>query len=228
MQNRFFTNKQCKEDSVDVPFFNNESCCTVPQPTPPPFCVPLESVFLCNPSFEGNPIINTGMLFDPNILCWKSFQMDTPDILPVPPQFPTLASNGNTYVGLMAGGLPPNTYLPGEAIYQQLPFTLVPNIYLYMFNIDIIELTSQIWTPGFGFGVLEVWGGNTPGTLDELLWTSPLINQGVNWITFLVTFTPTMATHNHLFFRFVRTQGTSCYIGIDNMSEISTQCLPIP
>jgi hypothetical protein len=224
---RFFTNKQCKEDSVSVPFFDNESCCVVPQPDPPIPCVPIEEFFLCNPSFEGTPVIGNGSNFDPNIQCWKQFQNDTPDILPISP-FLTPASDGVTYIGLIAGGLPPDTYLPGEAIYQQLPFVLPAAGLIYTFNIDTIELTSQIWTPGFGFGVLELWGGNSPGVLDELLWTSPLINQGVNWITFLVTFTPIMATHNHLFFRFVRTQGTSCFIGIDNMTEISSQCPPIP
>lgn len=222
---RFFSDIKDKP-KTEVTFFTPESCCEETEPVPPPLpCTILEPFDLCNPSFEGNPVIGDGTNFDNNIQCWRQFQNDSPDILPVPPQFPTAASNGSTYIGLVAGGLPPDTYLPGEAIWQQLPFNLVANTYIYVFNIDIIELTSQIWTPGFGYGVLEVWGGNTSGALDELLWTSPLINQGVNWVTFLVTFTPTTSNLNHLFFRFVRTQGTSCFIGIDNMSELSTQCI---
>jgi len=221
---RFFTNAQCKEDSVKVPFFDNESCCAEVEPVPPVSCIPLDPFTLCNPSFEGTPVFNNGNDFDPNMQCWRQFANTTPDILPVQGFITVPANNGLTYVGLASGGLPPDTYLPGEGIWQQLPFVLRTDL-TYFFNIDIIELTDQIWSPGFGYGVLEVWGGNTNGQMDELLWTSPVINQGTVWIPFLVTFTPVLATHTYLFFRFSRTAGTSCYIGIDNMSEIQTICV---
>ena len=75
-------------------------------------------------------------------------------------------------------------------------------------------------------GIVEIWGSTTGCTLDELLWTSPVILPGTGWTTVDVSLTPS-ADYSHLVFIPQIPSGESLapFMGID---DISLPATPVP
>lgn len=133
--------------------------------------------FLENPSFEGTPAVGLGDLgaaLPHWSVCWA-----TPDVNPSFSNLP--ASDGSTYLGAVGNESSANFSESAGAAFCT-PLQAAQPV---SFTVDI-AMSSYIG----GAGALELWGGATPCSKDELLWTSPVITETDQWRTFCGTLTP--------------------------------------
>jgi len=69
---------------------------------------------------------------------------------------------------------------------------------------------------------LELWGGATSCAQDELLWTSPVIEDAGTWHTFCGVLNPSQR-YEHLMLWPVQAAGASTYLIVDNFRP-ATSC----
>lgn len=163
-------------------------------------CSASSTIEFLNPSFEGTPAPHVTPA--PWSVC--SY---TPDTQPGTWGVTQSASEGDTYIGMVAAG----TWL--EGVSQELVTPLVAGG-SYSFSVDLSATTAS----GGGlnpsvFNSLEVWGGDSVCNRDELLWTSPVIDH-IGWQTYFASFTPS-ATHDFIYF--VVNGDNNGYLMMDNL-----------
>ncbi len=166
---------------------------------------PLEVI---NPSFEGPP----GKHVTP--APWSTCGI-TPDTQPGFWGVNLPASNGNTYVGFVNGGV---SWLEGAS--QQLNGNMQAGV-PYQLTIDLASTNSTGGGINPAPASIEIYGANGICTTTELLWSSPVINH-LNWQTYTVTFTPTQ-NWSHIYFRISASSPHMSYLLLDNITPIFAQ-----
>ncbi|PCH91060.1 MAG: hypothetical protein COB85_09640 [Bacteroidetes bacterium] len=147
-------------------------------------------VTLLNPSFEGTP--QAHIVPTPWQNCGGS-----PDTQPGQWDITLPASDGSTYVSFLQRGDSANTYYEGAG--QQLDICLTSGN-LHSFTLDLAHSNVYLsGDPGDCYSSLEVWGGYSSCSQDELLWQSGKITD-TTWQTYPVAFTPNQ-NWCHLTFR---------------------------
>jgi hypothetical protein len=148
-----------------------------------------DSLCVPNPSFEGQTAI--GMSGPPGVPAtaappqWQVCQ-GTPDINPSVSLLP--ASDGKTYVGLAVEGMLASSTT--EAIGTTLCQPLTAGSQ-YSFCLDLgLGVQGLMNPPNIPSPVLQIWGGSSPCSLDELLWTSPPITNADSWTRVCGGFVP--------------------------------------
>lgn len=167
-------------------------------------CVSFQGIEFTNASFEGP----TGSHITP--APWLSC-FYTPDTQPGSWGETQIASDGNTYVGLVYGG--PNWQ---EGLSQQLESPLIAGT-VYGFTVDLSGSTAS----GGGIdtnahGLLEVWASDSICTKTELLWSSPIIEH-MGWQTYDIQFNPSQ-NYSHIYF-LNNGQQEFGYLLMDNLSN---------
>ena len=189
-----------------------------------------------NPGFEGVPGTTDAVPPGFNIC------LNTPDIGPGMwgINFPPSQGNSYVFIGAAADGTTTG-FVNTEAFGAQTSETLLAGC-TYTFQIDVASMQGV--TDGERWeGSLLIYGGTASCVQTELLFnTGPLAYNGPsgvcnnpredgNWVTFTVTFTPTVNL-DYLIFRHEGVAnrvmcGTCCWdwggasIGIDNMTDIT-------
>ena len=122
------------------------------------------------------------------------------------------ASNGQYYVGMGAAAAP----ISQESLFQQLNGTLIAGLN-YSFTMDI---TSNNYCIGIMCGEIQLYGGNSPCSVTELLWSSGIITDTI-WQTHQVSFVPS-ANYTYLMFspKYNACGGNCTFLFIDNLSDI--------
>jgi hypothetical protein len=170
-------------------------------PAPPPSDSggpPTAALCVSNPSFEGTPTIGTNI--PPGIPPtaappqWQVCLGD-PDIDPSLSLLP--ASDQKTYVGLAVGtGTFSNM---AESLGTTLCAPLQAGTH-YSFCIDLAigiqGVTSVAPPPGSPTPTLQIWGGKSACSQDELLWTSQPITNRDAWMRVCGTFVPSQTLSN--------------------------------
>jgi hypothetical protein len=156
--------------------------------TPAAICVP-------NPSFEGPTMIGTvGAPGLPATAAPPQWQvcLGHPDVDPAMSLLP--ASDGMSYVGFAVGsGM--FSAVTGS-VGTTLCSALEPGTD-YAFCIDlgigVRGVTPPTPVPSLSAPTLQIWGGKTPCSQDELLWTSPPITNADSWAKVCGSFVPSQA-----------------------------------
>ena len=175
-----------------------------------------------NPSFEGPP----GPHITPPLwgICMPGRTPDTqPGIwgVSLPP------SDGSSYLGMCHE----QSSSWQEGASQELRNELTGNLepmqagVTYQFTIDVSDHpTSGGWNVS-GPVELLVWGGFSDCSETELLWSSGDVEPNYTWITYNVSFTPSM-NFSHIMFQCNGLTSPTGYLIIDNMSSIVLPCTP--
>jgi hypothetical protein len=141
----------------------------VPPTGEPGFC-------LKNPSFEGTPSLAEAGLQLPD---WNVCAV-TPDVNPL---FASLAaSDGKTYLGIIAASA---TIAESAGAAFCSPLQASKPI---SFSVDVAVSSYAV-----GPAKLELWGGSTSCSKDQLLWTTPEITDVDHWHSFCGALAPSAA-----------------------------------
>jgi hypothetical protein len=155
-----------------------------------PPATPTGTVCVSNPSFELST--STGMGGPPVPLVvppdWQVCS-GAPNVDPSLPIVP--ASNGSTYVGLLVGST--DALNVAASIGTSLCAPLQPGT-RYSFCIDLgTSIRGLTTASGASTPVLQLWGGQSPCSEQQLLWTSPPITNVDSWTTDCGSFVPSEA-----------------------------------
>jgi hypothetical protein len=132
-----------------------------------------ESCFVRNPSLEGTPTVGLGDLGEA-LPDW-SVCSATPDVNPL---FASVQpTDGDTYLGAVAGTTDALVEAAGGTLCTPLEAGATVS-----FSVDV-AVSSYLGNPGR----LELWGGASSCSRDELLWTSPTLTEVDTWQTFCIT-----------------------------------------
>jgi len=173
-------------------------------------CVQQPIINFVNPSFEGTPGAN--LTPAPWTECMPG---QTPDTQPGSWGVTLPASNGSTYLGLVAE--PSANWQEGASEPLGTPFLAGV---MYTFTVDIANSSSTGGGIVPGCAELQIWGGFGACDQNTLLWSSGNITPYDQWETYTVTFTP---TQNFTYCMFqVHSLGCSSqpYILVDNIGSV--------
>ena len=151
------------------------------------------SINLQNPSFEGNPgsasppsWSSSSCTWGPNVMNSSSSTNESGTRLS---SSPLAAFDGSTYLGMSY-----NSSQGGQVIWQQLSSPFVAGT-TYTTSIELAVPTVTTGDDPYKYyysqtcGGINVYGGNSPCSLDQLLWSSGQISN-TNWQNFPISFTP--------------------------------------
>lgn len=173
-------------------------------------CVTQPTINFVNPSFEGTPGPN--LTPAPWTECMPG---QTPDTQPGSWGVTLPATNGSTYLGLVAE--PSANWQEGASEQLGTPFLAGVS---YTFTVDLANSSSTGGGIVPGCAELQIWGGFGQCDQNTLLWSSGNITPYDTWQTYTVTFTP---TQNFTYCMFqVHSLGCSAqpYILVDNISPV--------
>lgn len=172
-----------------------------------PTIVSAQTISLNNPSLEGTAGSEKAAPYG-----WSIVE-ETPDIQPGVYGVTKVASDGDTYIGMVA-----NTYIQ-EGITQLLSQALDSGK-SYSLSFDLAFTANYSWA--ITYGGFAIYGGNEFGKREELLWSSGIFSH-TDWKQYQAVFTPSNS-YKYIIFTAYKQPGDSIKnvagVLVDNFSSI--------